>query len=282
MVTYKVINCTNDLVFKEVFSNLNIVSNLLSSIFQTNVDLEHIKRGKEESAIGVNYKKSIFDLAFILDNFDNKLMINLEMQNRRPKYYKLMNRLSYYNAKQLLLGCIRGDEYDTVKSISICFINYDIKEIEECVSILECRKGKIKVENQQIILIQLTKVDKCDNMELKKWIQLMTAKDLTEFLNSDNKYIKEASMIIRYLNEDEAKKFALLSQEKHETDRKIEMNGARKEGLEKGLKEGLKEGERNKAISFALKLLNKNYNIKEISELTELSIEEIENLKKSS
>ena len=85
-------------------------------------------------------------------------------------------------------------------------------------------------------------------------------------------------MIIRYLNEDEAKKFALLSQEKYETDRKIEMNGARKEGL----KEGLKEGERNKAISFALKLLNKNYNIKEISELTELSIEEIENLKKSS
>lgn len=121
MVTYKVINCTNDLVFKEVFSNLNIVSNLLSSIFQTNVDLEHIKRGKEESAIGVNYKKSIFDLAFILDNFDNKLMINLEMQNRRPKYYKLMNRLSYYNAKQLLLGCIRGDEYNIVRSIKYMF-----------------------------------------------------------------------------------------------------------------------------------------------------------------
>ena len=77
-------------------------------------------------------------------------------------------------------------------------------------------------------------------------------------------------MIIRYLNEDEAKKFALLSQEKYETDRKIEMNGARKEGLEKGLK----EGERNKAISIAINLLNKNYNIKEISELTELSIED--------
>ena len=80
-------------------------------------------------------------------------------------------------------------------------------------------------------------------------------------------------MIIRYLNEDEAKKFALLSQEKYETDKRIEMNGARKEGL--------KEGERNKAISFALKLLDKNYNIKEISELTELSIEEVENLKKN-
>lgn len=54
----------------------------------------------------------------------------------------------------------------------------------------------------------------------------MTAKDLTEFLNSNNKYIKEASMIIRYLNEDEAKKFALLSQEKYETDRKIEIKRA--------------------------------------------------------
>ena len=89
-------------------------------------------------------------------------------------------------------------------------------------------------------------------------------------------------MIIRYLNEDEAKKFALLSQEKHETDKRIEMKGARKEGLEKGLEKGLKEGERNKAISIAINLLNCGVDKKTISFSTGLTIEEINNLKRGS
>ena len=81
-------------------------------------------------------------------------------------------------------------------------------------------------------------------------------------------------MIIRYLNEDEAKKFALLSQEKYETDRKIEMNGARKEGLEKGKIE--------ERINIAIKLLNYGIDEKTISFSTGLSIEEINNLKRGS
>ena len=89
-------------------------------------------------------------------------------------------------------------------------------------------------------------------------------------------------MIIRYLNEDEAKKFALLSQEKYETDRKIEMNGARKEGLEEGLKEGLKKGKIEEKINIAINLLNYGIDEKTISFSTGLTIEEINNLKKSS
>lgn len=84
----------------------------------------------------------------------------------------------------------------------------------------------------------------------------------------------------------EAKKFALLSQEKHETDKRIEMNGARKEGLEKGLKEGLKEGLKKgkieERINIAINLLNYGIDKKTISFSTGLSIEEINNLKRGS
>jgi len=54
-------------------------------------------------------------------------------------------------------------------------------------------------------------------------------------------------------------------------------------GLEKGLKEGLKEGraegEHKQAIESARKMLNKGYSKEDISEISGLSIEEIEKLK---
>ena len=46
---------------------------------------------------------------------------------------------------------------------------------------------------------------------------------------------------------------------------------ARKEGLEQGREEGREEGLKEKEREFVLKLRNKNYSIKEISDITELS-----------
>ena len=51
------------------------------------------------------------------------------------------------------------------------------------------------------------------------------------------------------------------------------------EGLEKGLAEGLAEGEHKQAIESARKMLSKGYNEKDISDVTGLSVDEIEKLK---
>jgi predicted transposase/invertase (TIGR01784 family) len=62
------------------------------------------------------------------------------------------------------------------------------------------------------------------------------------------------------------------------------MNYAKKAGLEKGMKkgleQGLEQGERQKAQAIAVKLLNRGMTVKEISEITSLSLEEIEGMKK--
>ena len=50
------------------------------------------------------------------------------------------------------------------------------------------------------------------------------------------------------------------------------------EGRAEGRAEGLLEGERKKAVEMALKLKAKNIRVDEISEITELSIEDIEAL----
>ena len=50
-------------------------------------------------------------------------------------------------------------------------------------------------------------------------------------------------------------------------------------GLEKGRAEGLAEGEHKQAIESARKMLSKGYNEKDISDVTGLSVDEIEKLK---
>ncbi|MCM1370470.1 MAG: transposase, partial [Clostridium sp.] len=52
-----------------------------------------------------------------------------------------------------------------------------------------------------------------------------------------------------------------------------------KNGMEKGIEKGIEKGSSNKAIEIAKNMLNKNFDLKTISEITNLSISEIENLK---
>ncbi|MDR3222832.1 MAG: hypothetical protein LBT66_03715, partial [Methanobrevibacter sp.] len=78
--------------------------------------------------------------------------------------------------------------------------------------------------------------------------------------------------------------------EKRQMDEKIRLETAKekgiREGVERGKEEGIREGvERGKEegkeeekINFALKLKNKGFSLKEISEMTELSFEKLKNL----
>ena len=50
-------------------------------------------------------------------------------------------------------------------------------------------------------------------------------------------------------------------------------------GLEEGLKEGKKEGIKENKIEIAKKLIKMNMDLKQIKEITGLSIEELENIK---
>ena len=50
------------------------------------------------------------------------------------------------------------------------------------------------------------------------------------------------------------------------------------QGIEQGIEQGLREGEQAKTIEIAKEMLNKNFDKKIISEITNLSISEIERL----
>ena len=64
----------------------------------------------------------------------------------------------------------------------------------------------------------------------------------------------------------------------YQYDKQITLKEERQEGIKEGKLEGIKEGEKNKAISMAKSMKAKNMDINLISEITGLTIEEVNKL----
>ena len=98
-----------------------------------------------------------------------------------------------------------------------------------------------------------------------------------------NKEIKKANDEYEYLTGDEAERRLAFLREKAIRDEKSMVQGAREEGESigerRGEKRGRSIGERTKQLEIAKKMLAADMQVKQISELTGLSIEEIEQLK---
>ena len=97
----------------------------------------------------------------------------------------------------------------------------------------------------------------------------MRKKD-TEKLVSRAKELSNVNKYVRLFDEEENYK-ALI----HNT----ELAEAHEDGIKQGIKQGIVRGSQEKALEMAKKCLDKKLSIETISELTGLSIVEIENLK---
>ena len=99
----------------------------------------------------------------------------------------------------------------------------------------------------------------------------------------NNKYFKQARKELEYLSGDkdfqeivEKRALALMDQE---VQTRLAKEEGKKEGIEEGRREGKTEGMTVERLEIARKMKAKNMPIEEIMELTELSKEEIENIK---
>ena len=90
----------------------------------------------------------------------------------------------------------------------------------------------------------------------------------------ENEEIKKANEEYEYLTGDEAERRLAFLREEAIRDEKTMLRGSREEGK--------KEGEKLKQIEIAKNMLNEGMEIKTISRLTKLTIEEIEKIKENS
>ena len=91
----------------------------------------------------------------------------------------------------------------------------------------------------------------------------------------DNEFVQKAEDEFEYLTGDEATRRLAELREKAIRDETAGLISARRKGIEEGMEKGIKDGKKE----VAKKMLAKNIDINTIIEVTELTKEEIENLK---
>ena len=114
---------------------------------------------------------------------------------------------------------------------------------------------------------------------LQKSIESEKSATKKESIEMSSEEVREAKTeLIRLSNDDKERELYNL-REKANKDRTSALEKSLNEGIEQGLEKGIEEGKKETKLKTAKKMLLKNLDIQDISELTELSLEEIEELR---
>ena len=277
----KFYTCRNDRAFKEVFmkeESKDILTKLLESILDVKIeDIEFLNL--ERNVDNIHVRRKHFDL-FLKTNIGK---IQVEVNAEKPNYLHPRNASFIFDTYSHEVK--KGDEYNEDTLVIQINLSYSLS-IEELVRIYKVRdeEGNEYIKNLIIYDINMDKI-----------------KDIW-YSKSRNEIEKYKYLIMLDLNQEELKTLEELSQDRsvdkymktieevnqnpdfrefmsaEEDNRKIE-NSLRREAIEKGLAEGLEQGSLAEKQNIDKAMLNKNMYINLISELTSLSIEEINCLK---
>ena len=237
-----------------------------------------------------NYKdkETIVDVKCITKNGTVVIIeVQLSGNSRFPE------RILYYWASNYSKLLKKGEEYeDLTPVISINLLNFNLNKNDEnvhsCYMIYDTKNTRLLTDHLQIHIIELKKFKFKDN-DLKKdlnyWLGFFTTKNMEEYMSEivkEKPIMEEAHK--RYNNFIRSRLMMSEYEKKeiYQYDKQITLEEKRREGIKEGIKkgklEGIKEGEKNKAISMAKSMKAKNMDINLISEITGLTIEEINKL----
>lgn len=242
-------------------------------------------------AENIDLKESIIDIK--AKTKDNQTVI-IEVQLCGNMDF--VKRIFYYVSKNIVNELKEGEDYKNLpRIISINLLNFNLDfgdkgKAHRCFKLIDTKNHDINLDMIQMHILEVRRfisiVESSTIEELKKnklltWMKFFTSKNLEAIENE----LKEANPIMtkvieeykRFTSDDklmqayDARDAFLLGQ-------KMMLARERKEGFEEGIEKGKIEGEENKAISIAKIMKNKNIDIKLISEITGLSVKEIEDL----
>ena len=280
--------CRNDRAFKEVFlkpDNSDLLKALLEFILKIKIDELEIKKTELLSG-NVNIKDKRVDA--IVHTGNKKIEIEINSQN---KDY-LHTRSTAYICNIYQSNANVGDTYNEDTDIIQVNLTWGLGRNNDEMKIYKImnEKGELYVKNFIIYEINMDYYDKIwyskNEEEIKKnQYMIMLDLDKKELKNMPkdkivDKYITNVTIVNddpefqKYMSEEEDKKKiqnSLLSEAKEE---------GISQGYTSGINDGISKGENKKSIEIAKNMLNKNMSIEDISDITCLSIEEINKLTK--
>ena len=289
---------TNDYIFKKLFGEEKdkiILISFLNALFKEYDFLPYIedltiKNSETTKSYDVE-KQSRLD---IKAKIDNETYIDIEMQNR--SYFDLIDRGIYYCSKILAEETIKGRNYKYPKVVSIWVINDELDSDHPHFK----RKNPIEVDKHitipgaidkdyiltsdkvTIVYIYLKKFkDGLYHEEIENWIKFVNN---YENYNTYDAGIKEAKEKLSKLRYDEETLTVIKSIEEKEMDNEAAKYNSHQKGLEEGEKkgkmEGKIEGKIEEKIEIAKNMLKEGLDVKLISKLSGLTVDEINKLRK--
>ena len=267
------LSLSNDAVFKHYYSVASNLSVLVSLILGEEVLPEDITYLSNEVIITPKVKKPRFDLRILIQN---ELNIDLEMQNNKEKYFK--ERVVYYFSSMIMNDIQEGESYHSNNNyLGIWLLNSNVSIFdnnsyyEEYVIYGTISKKEIIEGKHKILIIDLKKLDLCDNIVLREYLSMIESKEnIQKNLDSSNDLIKkEAIKMDDYLRSKEAFTIALNTL-KSELDYTTAIKSAKEEGLEQGITQNKKE------VIFNLYQMGLSLDI--IAKAVNLSIDEVKEI----
>ena len=267
-----------DAVFHALFrkGNESITKALIQDITEREYKIIDMDKNVIMYDGNVESKNEVLDLKVELDDGE---ICNLEIQLANKKNFK--ERMLDYWARLYSGQLEKGDDYTKLKrTILIAIVNFNIKEFinEEYHTRWQIREEKNKelilTNDFEIHIIEIEKAIKAlkENKQDKiaQWMSFFDNPNSLEVKNmsEENEDINEALEQLRKLSSNKQLREIIEREERIERDRRAELQFA------------IEEGENKKQLEIAKRMLEKGKDIEEIIEITELSEEEINKIKK--
>ncbi len=282
----------NDVIFKNIFNTKERLIKLLESILKIKInDIQ--TRNTELEKTNKKNKKMILDL--VLDTDKGK--INVEVNNNSDNYVVKRNLIYFF---RLIGMCLKeAEDYEEIKKhtqINLTwglqkYYEYDIRDRGQIeLYIMDEKAHKRRYEEVfRIIEVNMDYYHKmCYNEGMKerdkllKFLSSRSEKELEENSNGDE-FMEKIVEDVKILNADPEIIEQLYVEGEERRVRNTERKLGHIEGLEEGEKigmtKGMEAGKRENSIEIAKNMLLKDMEVSLISEITGLSIEEVECLK---
>ena len=226
-------------------------------------------------------KLMVTDLVYKLND---KIFLNIELNTSKSKYLMYKNLLYIY--KIILNEQNKGKKYKDVTVIQVNFDLYSFKNMDKVKNVIKVMNKDNLKEYLNTFAIFHFELDKAWNNEYNvseegiRFLRMLSSRSkiLNKYLAGDNLFLKKVAKFMEdYSNNSDN----LLYYDKKELDdyiKESELEDSYNSGLSKGKSLGLSEGKNLGKQEIAKKLLAKGTSISEVSEITGLTKEKIENL----
>ena len=271
-----------DIIFQAIFGEVgseNITKDFLEKILKRKIEKISLD---QNPILRRELKSDKLGVLDIITELDGKEKCNIEMQLIDKN--NIIERMLYYWSKIYTKQIKAGEDYNKLeKTIVILIADFNIKGLEEVTyhstwKIMETNYAKklILTDKFELDIIELSKIKGRENEkdQLLDWLIFLEnpESERVTLKMEENENLKDAVEKLNKISEDEKMQRIIELREKAIRDEHAI--------YEKGVNDGVEKGSKEKELQIAKNMLKKGIKESDIKEITGLTKEEIEELKR--